>query len=586
MSKQQLKTTGLGMSLELELSKRAIGVVVVSLLALTGIVGVSQEAKADTSHCTPGNITLPLDGGDLVIETKAQLMHFSISQDLYRSSDVVLRPSIGNSIDVSDCNWIPVGTSAAHFVGTFDGGGNTVIFRSDPNDDSVRGGFFGHLTGAVVSNLQLSGTVIRDDISRNGGLAGWAVGTSIANSSFQGSVTHTAGDENPRVGGLVGLAESSTVTSSRVFSTVVSGRDKVGGLIGEAVSTHIERSSSTATVTGTENVGGLVGYLNGPLSASFSSGTVNGERSVGGLVGFVLQDFGTISNSYSTATATTPTSSGFYTVGGLVGFLSDPAPVTNSWSKGAVVGDDPGGLIAFADNTTPVSRSFWDTQTSGQIGSPGGGTAKTTAEMTSVSTFSGATWKIVSGWQTYDASTRVWGICSGVNSGYPFLLWEYTTDPCTVAPPPSNSDSGSSSGLAYVAPVVVPEVVTPLTIRQTTIRQATEDKPARLLGRSLDKDVLFIADSAKLSPQAKKSLRQAARLAKASEGKVAVTGFAAMTNRGRAYEKSVALKRARVVARFLRAQGFDDWIYFHGLSGRQGQAFEGDPRRVEIRILN
>jgi outer membrane protein OmpA-like peptidoglycan-associated protein len=573
------------MFLELGLTKKAVGVLAVTLLALTGVVGVSQEAKADTSHCTPGNITLPSAGGKVFIETKAQLMHFSISQSLYRSSDVVLRPSIGDSIDVSDCNWIPVGTSAAHFIGTFDGGGNTVIFRSDPNDDSVRGGFFGHLTGAVVSNLQLSGTVIRDDISRNGGLAGWAVGTSITNSSFQGSVTHTAGDENPRVGGLVGLAESSTVTNSRVFSAVVSGRDKVGGLIGEAVSTHIERSSSTASVTGTEQVGGLVGYLNGPLSASFSSGTVNGDRSVGGLVGFVLQNFGTIANSYSTATATTPTSLGFYTVGGLVGFLSDPAPVTNSWSKGAVVGDDPGGLIAFADNPTTANSSFWDTQVSGQAGSPGGGTAKTTAEMKLLSTFETATWKIVSGWQAYDASTKVWGICSGVNSGYPFLLWEYTTTPCTTSQ--SDSGAGSSSGAVATALIIVPESsVTPRTIKQRSIRKATDDKPARLLGRSLDKDVLFIADSAKLSPQAKKSLRQAARLAMASDGKVAVTGFAAMTNRGSAYEKSVAQRRALAVARYLRAQGFDDWIYYQGLSGRQGLAFDGDPRRVEIRILN
>jgi outer membrane protein OmpA-like peptidoglycan-associated protein len=133
--------------------------------------------------------------------------------------------------------------------------------------------------------------------------------------------------------------------------------------------------------------------------------------------------------------------------------------------------------------------------------------------------------------------------------------------------------------------VVVPEVI-PSTIRQTTIRKATEDKPARLLGRSLDKDVLFIADSARLSPEAKKSLRQAARLAMASDGKVAVTGFAAMTGRGSAYEKSVAQKRALAVARYLRAQGFDDWIYYQGLSGRQGLAFDGDPRRVEIRLLN
>jgi ELWxxDGT repeat protein len=157
-------------------------------------------------------------------------------------------------------------------------------------------------------------------------------------------------------------------------------------------------------------------------------------------------------------------------------------------------------------------------------------------------------------------------------------LWKLTIASVTDSPPPT------SSGSVYVAPVVVPQVV-PTTIRQPTIRKATNTKPARLLGKSLNKDVLFVADSARLSPEARKSLRQAARLAKASDGKVAVTGFAAMTNRGSAYEKSVALKRARVVARFLRSQGFDDWIYFHGLSGRQGQAFEGDPRRVEIRIL-
>jgi outer membrane protein OmpA-like peptidoglycan-associated protein len=161
-------------------------------------------------------------------------------------------------------------------------------------------------------------------------------------------------------------------------------------------------------------------------------------------------------------------------------------------------------------------------------------------------------------------------------------LWKLTIASVTDSPPPT------SSGSVYVAPVVVPQVVpvVPSTIRQTTIRKATDDKPARLLGRSLDKDVLFVADSARLSPEAKKSLRQAARLAMASDGKFAVTGFAAITNRGSAYEKSVAQKRALAVARYLRAQGFDDWIYYQGLSGRQGLAFDGDPRRVEIRILN
>lgn len=58
-----------------------------------------------------------------------------------------------------------------------------------------------------------------------------------------------------------------------------------------------------------------------------------------------------------------------------------------------------------------------------------------------------------------------------------------------------------------------------------------------------------------------------------------------MSSRGSANEKSVAQKRALAVARFLRAQGFDDRTYYQGQSGRQGVAFEGNPRRVEIRVL-
>jgi LPXTG-motif cell wall-anchored protein len=252
-----------------------------------------------------------------------------------------------------------------------------------------------------------------------GGLLGFNDGGSVSNSHATGSVTSATGD---RVGGLVGFSDDNGVPGGGAISA----------------------SSATGAVTGAEGVGGLVGSLDGPLSASLSSGAVNGVKSVGGLVGFVNNSRGTILNSYSTGTATARTSSGFYTVGGLVGFLSQDVPVTNSWSSGSVVGDDPGGLIAFSDTPTTANSSFWDTQTSGQASSPGGGTAKTTAQMKLFSTFETATWKIVSGWQIYDASTRVWGLCSGVNSGYPFLLWEYSTNPCG-SPPSSSSAAPTTS---------------------------------------------------------------------------------------------------------------------------------------------
>jgi outer membrane protein OmpA-like peptidoglycan-associated protein len=106
-----------------------------------------------------------------------------------------------------------------------------------------------------------------------------------------------------------------------------------------------------------------------------------------------------------------------------------------------------------------------------------------------------------------------------------------------------------------------------------------------LLGKPLVKDVLFIADSAALSSATKQSLKKAARLAKASDTRLALTGFAAVSGKGSAHEKAVAQRRALAVAKYLRKQGVEGWIYYHGLPAAKGKDFPGQPRRVEIRIL-
>ena len=61
--------------------------------------------------------------------------------------------------------------------------------------------------------------------------------------------------------------------------------------------------------------------------------------------------------------------------------------------------------------------------------------------MTQSSSFTG--WTIVDGWQaqTYAGSPALptspyWGQCD-VNSGFPFLLWQYNATPCASPPPPT-----------------------------------------------------------------------------------------------------------------------------------------------------
>jgi len=86
-----------------------------------------------------------------------------------------------------------------------------------------------------------------------------------------------------------------------------------------------------------------------------------------------------------------------------------------------VTGDEHvGGLVGYSERT--VRKSFWDIETSGQTTSAGG-TGKTTAEMKSIATFSGAAWDIIAvGGPGERNHLYIWNIVNGVT--YPFLSWE------------------------------------------------------------------------------------------------------------------------------------------------------------------
>ena len=229
------------------------------------------------------------------------------------------------------------------------------------------------------------------------------------------------------------LNSGASVTGVRLIDANVQGRDKVGALAGRVRgNSSITSSSATGEVIGADKVGGLIGDLDqSTIGNSFFIGDVTDSDSkpAGGLVGESFR--GTIINSYATGTV-----AGGAEVGGLVGKLvgSDPT-VTNSYSTSSVpVRSDAGGLVGgSASGTTTASFSLGDPGTSEA------GTQLSSAEFTSFATFADAGWPIVDGWAPFDAPDTVWGICSGLNEGRPFLLWQFSADPCTVAPPPTTS---------------------------------------------------------------------------------------------------------------------------------------------------
>ena len=171
--------------------------------------------------------------------------------------------------------------------------------------------------------------------------------------------------------GLFGISDG-TIENVGLTNIQVNGSDYVGGLAGQNIGT-VETSYATGTVTGLFTVGGLVGntVTGGVVSASYSAAAVTGTGTsyeVGGLVGF---NEGLLQSSYATGAV-----SGSINVGGLVG-LNNGGSVKTSYATGAVSGSgDVGGLVG--ENEGTITTSFWDTTTSGTsvgIGDAASGTA-------------------------------------------------------------------------------------------------------------------------------------------------------------------------------------------------------------------
>jgi len=214
--------------------------------------------------------------------------------------------------------------------------------------------------------------------------------------------------------GNVGLfsivGEGGRIEDIGVVNADVTSTAYIGGLVGVNKGT-VSNSYSTGSLTGVSWVGGLVGQNDGTVSNSYSTGHVTSDSGAGGLMG---GNTGTVSNSYSTGNVT-----GDSGAGGLIAVNS--GTVSNSYSTGSVTGNDYlGGLVGYNDEGT-VSGSFWDTETSGQSTSDGG-TGKTTSEMKSIATFSGAAWEIIAVASGSTNPTYIWNIVYGQT--YPFLSWQ------------------------------------------------------------------------------------------------------------------------------------------------------------------
>jgi len=279
----------------------------------------------------------------------------------------------------------------------------------------VAGGLVGQNTGEIVES-SASGTFTGDISSSTGGLVGRNEGK-ISNSSASGRV------KNGRyVGGLVGL-DRGTVTNSSADATVSStgnftqyGSNYAAGLVGFNEKGTVEDSHAVVEVKMTKppdtfdtaRGAGFVGRNEATVKRSYATGSVRARGTTGGLVG-INSSSGTVTDSYATSSTTSDALAGglaganegsisnSYAVGdanasgteahtgGIAGGLvaDNTGTVEQSYATGTVSGEyHEGGLVGRDSyDSGTVASSYWDTASTGQLNSVGGGTGLTTGQM-------------------------------------------------------------------------------------------------------------------------------------------------------------------------------------------------------------
>lgn len=180
-------------------------------------------------------------------------------------------------------------------------------------------------------------------------------------------------------GGWVGaLVGANFGILAHVYSTAnVSGTLFVGGLVGlhNGSGSLITDAWAGGNVIGTGAVGGLVGTTQpgGAINNVWASGNVTGQDSVGGLVGVTQTNAiasETLRNAYATGNVT-----GSIQVGGLVGH--NTSPVEHAFATGSVSASNSyvGGLAGLNDAGGSVSDGWFASDTAGAHPSNGVGTA-------------------------------------------------------------------------------------------------------------------------------------------------------------------------------------------------------------------
>ena len=274
------------------------------------------------------------EGGYYEIETAQQLgwLRDQVNTgNLNNHSDFSAK--LMNDITLTEANWTPIGKGAYGgnpYYGEFDGQGHKITGLSitQKGTDDMILGLFGSVgksgygdVKAKICNLTVEGEVsatILPTSNYNFAIAGVAAYSNgqVTLQRVISKVNVTCDSQNSNaysavaVAGLLANAQSSDVITEcanygTITSTDVNNNGNVAGLVTGgwgSCSAKVEYSFNAGTITGADNVAGIVGQNAGSITACYNTGKVTATKT-GGKAGGLTAENGTITNAYSIGNA-------------------------------------------------------------------------------------------------------------------------------------------------------------------------------------------------------------------------------------------------------------------------------------------
>ena len=202
--------------------------------------------------------------------------------------------------NAKELSWEPIGNYSKRYTGTFDGNGHTISnLYIKVQRQGV--GFFGCAEDASIKNITFDNAQVENTGNDyKSSMTGIVVGAAFATLQNLKTLKNCSVKSGAKV--LGGIAGSITRSCSNLENNAtVSGKYEVGGIAGK-FSSDYTMSSCVNNGMVTENrsgeCGGIVGFLSGNIEDCANYGNVTGTNEIGGIVG-CAQDNSTIKSTLS-----------------------------------------------------------------------------------------------------------------------------------------------------------------------------------------------------------------------------------------------------------------------------------------------